>query len=141
MTHRLRPSWRGAAKAVQVLMLTAALAGCAGQFDAENTGTVSADTVALMEREDMERGAPVLVRIFKEDRALEVWKQDRSGRFKPLRSYGICRFSGGPPPQQAAGAPPPPLRGAPVWGGPAPQSGPGATTRPPRVSTTSAPAR
>lgn len=103
MMETLRPVWRGAAKALQVVLLAAALAGCAEQFEVENTGTVTADTVALMEQRDMERGAPILVRIFKEDAALEVWKQDRSGRFKPLRSYKICRFSGGLGPKKAEG--------------------------------------
>ena len=43
---------------------------------------------------DMEKESPILVRIFKEEAELEVWKQDKSGRFALLRTYPICRWSG-----------------------------------------------
>jgi len=42
----------------------------------------------------MERAAPVLIRIYKEESTLEVWKQDRSGKYALLDSYPICKFSG-----------------------------------------------
>ena len=42
----------------------------------------------------MDRGAPVLIRIYKEESILEVWKQDRTGKFAMLNSYPICKFSG-----------------------------------------------
>jgi murein L,D-transpeptidase YafK len=59
------------------------------------TGSVSASTMRLMDNLDMDHGAPVLIRIFKEERTLEVWKQNRGGKFALLRSYSICKFSGG----------------------------------------------
>jgi murein L,D-transpeptidase YafK len=43
---------------------------------------------------NMDRDAPILVRTFKEESELEVWKQDRTGRFALLKSYPICRWSG-----------------------------------------------
>src|SRR6267154_4940936 len=36
----------------------------------------------------------LLVRLFKQEAELEVWKQDRSGRFALLKTYPICRWSG-----------------------------------------------
>jgi murein L,D-transpeptidase YafK len=36
--------------------------------------------------------SPILVRMFKEESELEVWKQDNSGRFALLRTYPICRL-------------------------------------------------
>ena len=42
----------------------------------------------------MDRAAPVLIRIYKEESTLEVWKQDRNGKFALLNSYPICKFSG-----------------------------------------------
>ncbi|HVY58272.1 MAG TPA: L,D-transpeptidase family protein [Xanthobacteraceae bacterium] len=42
----------------------------------------------------MPKGSPILVRIFKEEAELEVWKQDESGRFALLKTYPICRWSG-----------------------------------------------
>ncbi|MEO5806556.1 murein L,D-transpeptidase family protein [Devosia sp.] len=39
-------------------------------------------------------GDPMVVRIFKEDKTLEVWKRTNTGAFKMLKSYEICAFSG-----------------------------------------------
>jgi murein L,D-transpeptidase YafK len=50
--------------------------------------------LAEIEQRDMEKESPILVRIFKEDSELEVWKKDRSGRFALLKTYPICRWSG-----------------------------------------------
>jgi murein L,D-transpeptidase YafK len=47
-----------------------------------------------METLNMDRAAPILIRIYKEESTLEVWKQDRSGKFAMLNSYPICKFSG-----------------------------------------------
>ena len=51
-------------------------------------------TLRQMESLDMDRAAPVLIRIYKEERTLEVWKQDRTGKFALLKSYSICKYSG-----------------------------------------------
>ncbi|MGB8238029.1 MAG: hypothetical protein WCF35_19565, partial [Pseudolabrys sp.] len=32
--------------------------------------------------------------IYKEENTLEMWKQDRIGKFALLKSYPICKFSG-----------------------------------------------
>jgi murein L,D-transpeptidase YafK len=77
---------------------TIALAGCntngilplnerAGQ-------PLSEKMVAEIESKNMDRDAPILVRTFKEESELEVWKQDRTGRFALLKTYPICRWSG-----------------------------------------------
>src|SRR5205085_12360056 len=50
--------------------------------------------LADMETKDMDPQSPVLVRIFKQEAELEVWKQNRSGRFEVLKVYPICRWSG-----------------------------------------------
>jgi murein L,D-transpeptidase YafK len=47
-----------------------------------------------MEKFNMDRAAPVLIRIYKEESTLEVWKQDRTGAYALLNSYPICKFSG-----------------------------------------------
>ena len=62
-----------------------------------------ASTLQQMENYNMDRGAPVLIRIYKEERTLEVWKQDRTGKFAPLQSYPICKFSGKLGPKIAQG--------------------------------------
>jgi murein L,D-transpeptidase YafK len=55
---------------------------------------VSPKLVADMVAKDMDLQSPMLVRLFKQEAELEVWKQDRSGRFALLKTYPICRWSG-----------------------------------------------
>jgi len=88
-----------------MLALTAAsIAGCSTTVPYQvRTGVVHAPTLQQMENANMERGAPVLIRIYKEERTLEVWKQDRTGRFAPLQAYQICKFSGKLGPKVAQG--------------------------------------
>jgi len=50
--------------------------------------------VAEIESKNMDKESPILVRLFKEESELEVWKQDRTGRFALLKTYPICRWSG-----------------------------------------------
>src|SRR4030081_254815 len=50
--------------------------------------------IAAMTEKDMDLQSPMLVRLFKQEAELEVWKQDRSGRFGLLKTYPICRWSG-----------------------------------------------
>lgn len=44
-------------------------------------------------KEGLTFGAPVYIRIFKEEAELELWVEDR-GRYRLFRSYPICNFSG-----------------------------------------------
>jgi murein L,D-transpeptidase YafK len=96
--HRLSVRSRTLLRALLVPIAIAAaiaLAGCGG------APTVSRDMQPLSERvlaelkaKRMEKDSPILMRIFKEEAELEVWKQDDNGRFALFRSYPICRFSG-----------------------------------------------
>ena len=60
-------------------------------------------TLQQMEDHNMDRGAPVLIRIYKEEGTLEVWKENRTGKFTLLQSYPICKFSGKLGPKIAQG--------------------------------------
>jgi murein L,D-transpeptidase YafK len=55
---------------------------------------VPARLIAEMTAKDMDLQSPILVRLFKQEAELEVWKQDRSGHFALLKTYPICRWSG-----------------------------------------------
>jgi murein L,D-transpeptidase YafK len=55
---------------------------------------VRMSTLRHMESLNMDRAAPILIRIYKEESTLEVWKQDRTGKFALLKPYSICKFSG-----------------------------------------------
>jgi murein L,D-transpeptidase YafK len=87
----------------RALMLTAvlagglALAGCNGEnlsTNAKAMRPVPEKLVADMQTKDMDLQSPILVRLFKQEAELEVWKQDRSGRYALLKTYPICRWSG-----------------------------------------------
>ena len=61
-------------------------------------------TRALIERKGMDQRAPILVRIFKEEAILEVWKLQRStGRYAFLKDYEVCAWSGVLGPKLAEG--------------------------------------
>ncbi len=77
----------------------ALLAGCnSDQISLANNAKanrpVSPKLVAAMGQKDMDLQSPILIRLFKQEAELEVWKQDRAGRFALLKTYPICRWSG-----------------------------------------------
>ena len=55
---------------------------------------LSEKMIADIESKNMDKDSPILVRTFKEESELEVWKQDRTGRYALLKTYPICRWSG-----------------------------------------------
>jgi murein L,D-transpeptidase YafK len=75
------------------------LAGCNSDevslaTNAKANQPVPPKLLAAMVEKDMDLNSPILVRLFKQEAELEVWKQDRSGRFALLKTYPICRWSG-----------------------------------------------
>lgn len=76
----------------------ASVAGCSSpRYKSEptvRTGTVRMPTLRQMESLNMARTAPIFIRTYKEENTLEIWKQDRTGKFALLKSYPICKFSG-----------------------------------------------
>ena len=50
--------------------------------------------LSLLRQKRMPKYSPILVRVFKKEAELEVWKQDTTGRFQILKIYPICRWSG-----------------------------------------------
>jgi murein L,D-transpeptidase YafK len=61
---------------------------------AKATQELPAELLALLEQKKMPKYSPIVVRLFKEEAELEVWKQDTTGRFQILKTYPICRWSG-----------------------------------------------
>lgn len=92
---------------MSVIGLVALVAsGCVStvlDIDTKATQPIPASLRADMSRKSMAATAPVLVRIFKQESELEVWKQERSGRFALLRTYPMCRWSGKLGPKMRAG--------------------------------------
>ena len=59
--------------------------------------------VAAMGEKNMDLQSPILIRLFKQEAELEVWKQDRNGQFGLLKTYPICRWSGDIGPKEREG--------------------------------------
>jgi hypothetical protein len=90
---------------VRALMISAiiagslSLAGCYSEdgyrvADASDEGIIATDAGGLLDQKNMPMDSPILVRIFKEESELEVWKQDTTSHFQILKVYPICRWSG-----------------------------------------------
>jgi murein L,D-transpeptidase YafK len=76
----------------------AALAGCNSDKIPDISGRhmqpLSEAMLDELDTKNMTKESPILIRIFKEESELELWKVDKSGRFALLRTYPICRWSG-----------------------------------------------
>jgi len=55
---------------------------------------LSEKTLAEIQSKNMEKDSPILVRLFKEEAEMEVWKKTRDGEFALLKTYPVCRWSG-----------------------------------------------
>ena len=64
---------------------------------------IPAATLSLMAARDTAPGAPILMRSFKKEGELEVWKRVRNGRYVLLKMFPICRWSGQLGPKQKQG--------------------------------------
>ncbi len=90
-----------------VLAGALALAGCYGeegyQLPTRAMKELSPEMLTLLNQKNMPKDSPVLVRVFKEESELEVWKQDTTGQYQFLKVYPICRWSGELGPKKVQG--------------------------------------
>src|SRR5213595_103916 len=92
------------AMVLRALVLTAAFAAgltpvtCLGEnsnrLPTKATKELPPELLSLLRQKKMPKYSPIVVRLFKEEAELEVWKQDTTGRFQILKIYPICRWSG-----------------------------------------------
>lgn len=47
-----------------------------------------------MAAKNMEKYSPIVVRVFKEESVVEIWKQTRTGKYDLISTYNICKWSG-----------------------------------------------
>jgi murein L,D-transpeptidase YafK len=83
---------RLAALALAAALLSGCVIGEGG--DDRHLQPLPARLVADMSGKGMSQSDPILIRIFKRESELEVWKRDRSGRYALLKTYPMCRWSG-----------------------------------------------
>jgi murein L,D-transpeptidase YafK len=81
------------------LAVAATLTGCVSaesvlNLDNRSSQPIPAKLVGEMSKRGMSPSSPILIRIFKEESELEVWKRDRTGRYALLKTYPMCRWSG-----------------------------------------------
>jgi murein L,D-transpeptidase YafK len=87
-----------------VSLMALTLAGC---NDALDTASVDLSTVknkveqplpshilADMTKKGMDRNSPIMIRIFKEEGAMEILKANQNNRFEVIADYKICAWSG-----------------------------------------------
>ncbi len=80
-----------------VALATALLAGCQADelgYGPKASRALGGKMTELMQKVGVTAASPVLMRIFKEESKFEVWKMDASGRYKLLKTYDICKWSG-----------------------------------------------
>ena len=94
----IRASLARALTASAVIAGALTLAGCYGddgyQIPTRAMKEISPEMLKLLDQKDMPKESSILVRLFKEESELEVWKQDSTGRYELLKVYPICRWSG-----------------------------------------------
>lgn len=89
---------------VSLAALLLALAGCGGLItDGKGTAPLSGELVSRIKAIGSTPGAAMMMRIFKQDSVLEVWKQTAGGQYALLKTYNICAWSGGLGPKLAEG--------------------------------------
>lgn len=71
------------------------LAGCNdGSTGSRHWVPISGELQGLMAQKGMTRQSPVLIRSFKKEAEMEIWKQGADGKYALLKTFPICRWSG-----------------------------------------------
>ena len=95
---------RQLAALLSLLSMALMLAAC-GELtpDAKANAPLSSELVGKIRDIGSTPGAPTMLRIFKQDSVMEVWKQTSAGPYKLLTTFKICAWSGGLGPKIAEG--------------------------------------
>ncbi|MGU3536740.1 L,D-transpeptidase family protein [Methylobacterium sp. A54F] len=85
--------------AASLLALSLTLGACQdgtswGGSSTRHLTPVPAKTLSLMQTKGMSQGDPILIRAYKKEAEMEVWKRGASGQYALLKTFPICRWSG-----------------------------------------------
>ncbi len=76
----------------------ALLAGCDEGLSGANGyrayAPIPDETLTLMKTKGTDRNAPMLIRAFKKEAELEIWKQKADGAYTYVKTFPMCRWSG-----------------------------------------------
>ena len=76
--------------AAALMLLSPAIAAA----NSKSMAPIPLGTIALMKAKGTAPASPILIRAYKQEAELEVWKQAKNGRFVLLKTFPICRWSG-----------------------------------------------
>jgi murein L,D-transpeptidase YafK len=65
-----------------------------GSLAHRSLAPIPSETLALMEQAGTTKEAPTLIRAYKKEAELEVWKMRPDGRYVHLKTFPMCRWSG-----------------------------------------------
>jgi murein L,D-transpeptidase YafK len=90
---------RGVPMVLRYLVLAGvalALVACqdAGQQSTRHLSPIPPATMALMASKGLSKTDPILVRAYKKEAEMEVWKRGPDGQYALLKTFPICRWSG-----------------------------------------------
>jgi len=84
----------GLGRALAAALLAVLVAGCMGGESSVAVKPLSDSAKKELAAKGMRVDAPILVRIFKNEAELEVWKQMADGQYDLFKTYPICAWSG-----------------------------------------------
>jgi murein L,D-transpeptidase YafK len=93
----MRSTMNSRIKGAGFLVAALLLAGCNGSIDdivPKAEKDLPQKLVDQMKSKGMSTSSPIMVRLFKEEGQLEVWKQKGSGGYGLVATYPICKWSG-----------------------------------------------
>lgn len=90
------------ARLVAIVLVAVGLSACLTE-SGRPVKPLSEETKAELASKGLKVGAPIYVRIFKQENVLEVWLGKPDGTYVPFRTYPICSWSGGLGPKTAEG--------------------------------------
>jgi murein L,D-transpeptidase YafK len=81
-----------------VAMSSVFLSGCVQEdylpTNSRHYVPVPPSTVKLMSEKAMSKESPILIRSYKKESELEIWKRGSDGKYALLKTYPMCRWSG-----------------------------------------------
>ncbi|MEO0328454.1 MAG: murein L,D-transpeptidase family protein [Pseudomonadota bacterium] len=86
-----------ASKLTTVIFAGTLLAACNGVLESgipKHERPIPDPLVKSIKAKGMTAASPILLRIFKQENVLEVWKKDNTGKYALLTDYEICKWSG-----------------------------------------------
>jgi len=85
------------ARIAGVLIAASLMSACNGILDSgipKHEKPIPANLIKQMKAKGMSAASPIMLRIFKQENVLEVWKKTGTQRYALLETYEICRWSG-----------------------------------------------